>query len=255
MATNPRQAPLVIAKQKTTHIRFMGQPFSVRDRIVAEMNTQSIADIRWLLKAIAIQDTAIEVRKGNFPSRLIVDGRESTYLGYATRKVEVTFGDLLDMELIKAIERQVTSSVRTNAADQKDAHLGERAYWEWAYALDRNSSATVVADVRSIGPMLPGSFLVYRPRDGGVGLANLAATRKDAGWPQGQWYGPGRSGGRGFMAKALEPLKRTRLMKNYTMRIVFTKRHKVQGELYTHGTPVIILRAKRNTGYRRIRVQ
>jgi hypothetical protein len=253
MALNLARAPLVIAQRKTTNIRILGEPLSKRDTLVVDMNKQSLADIQWMLKAITIDDTAAEIRKGNEPTRLVVDAKETTYLAFAQRKVEVTFGNFLDQLLIRLIQRQLMSAIRSYAVSPKDAALGTMANWGWAYAAKRGEAASPV-NVTAVTSLPVGSYLILKPTSNQVGLANMFAARKDAGKAPDQWWDKGRSGGRGFMSKSLDTLKRSRLMKNYTIHVVFTKRFQTPGEKYSHGTPVVVLRARRNRGYKRIRV-
>jgi len=243
----------VIAKRQVTNIRFMGEAFGKRDLLSVDMNKQSLSDIQYMLKALTIHDTQIEIKNGNEPTRLAVDGRETTFLAHAKRKTEVTFGNTLDMLLIKAIQRELMSAIKTNAVKPADAALGNMSNWEWAYA-EKSGEAASPVQIHTVKSLKIGSYLILRPNSNMVGLADMFAARKDAGWAPGRWLTKGRSGGKGFMAKGVDKLKRTRLMKNYTIHVVFTQRFKISDEKYSHGTPVVVLRARRNKGYRKIKV-
>lgn len=255
MAVSLNHAPLVIPKRKVTNVRLLGKPIGQRETITGEMSRQSIADLEYLIKAITIQDTEIEIRKDNEPTRLIVDNREGKALSTVKRKSEVIFGNFLDTQLIKFIQRSLMSSIKSNAVSPEGKELGTMAYWTWAYSPKAGQIATPVR-IDQIKSLPYGSMLILRPRSPDVGLQNMFAARKDAGWPAWQWRTrKGRSGGKGFMFKGINRLKRSRLMKNYTIHITFTDRFKVAGEKYSHGTPVVVMRAQRNKRYRRIRIR
>ncbi len=253
MAVNLNSAKLVIKSQKTTNIRFLGESFSKRDNIVLDMGKQGLSDIQHLMKEIVIHDTDIEIKKGNDPTRLVVDNKETTNLKYARRYVEVTFGNKLDLLLIKSIQRELMSAIRQYAVKPADAALGSMVHWTWAFARKPGQVAQPV-NINDVKSLPIGSYLILKPTSNMVGLADMFAARKDAGWSPGKWWNKGRSGGRGFMSKGINKLKRTRLMKNYTIHVVFTDRFKVPSEKYSHGTPVVVLRAKRSR-YSRVRIK
>jgi hypothetical protein len=231
-------------------VRLNGAAVGFRETLFVEMSKQGLSDLRYLLKSITLEDTQQQINQENFPTRLAVDNKESTSLAAVQRKTEVQFGNTLDQLLIRAIERSLMSSIRSNAVSPKQAAFGSMSYWEWAFAPKVGQQAASI-NVTDLTALPIGSYLILRPKSGKIGVANMYAARKDAGVPLG---GPGRSGGRGFMAKGISALKRSRLAKNYTIRIAFTQRYKLGDELYSHGTPVVVLRARRNVGYRRLRI-
>jgi len=198
-------------------------------------------------------DTDTEIKKGNDPTRLVVDNRETISIAQAKRKIEVTFGNLLDMLLIQMIQRELMSAIRTYAVKPEDAALGTMANWGWAFA-EKPGQVAIPVRIDQVKSLPVGSYLILKPTSNMVGLADMFAARKDAGWPQSKWFHSGRSGGAGFMQKSIAKLKRTRLMKNYTIHVVFTQRFALPDEKYSHGTPVVVLRARRGKGYRTIRI-
>jgi hypothetical protein len=253
------RAPLVIPQRKVTTVRLLGKSIGQKETLTFEMGKQSLSDIQYLLKKIAVDDTRKEIRKKNEPTRLVVDNRETIFIFDAKRRIEVTFGNFLDKLLIKTIERELMSAIRSYAVSPEDAALGNMALWGWYYAPKSGIVATR-ADFKTLKALPVGSYLVLKPKSPMVGLANMFAARKAAGWPKGDWLGKkGRSGGAGFMRKGIDKIRRSRLMKNYTIRVAFTGKYPTPGEKAHPGgvtrTPVIVLRAARKRrGYRRIKI-
>ena len=270
MRANINNAPLVIKKRKTTRIRFQGEQIGERDNLVLDMSKQGLSDVIYYMQGITIQDTQKEIDKGNDPNILVVDNRDGKALRDVQRKTEVYFGDKLDKLLIKTIQRNLSANIRSRAGNPADRALGNIAgNFEWLYSETSRGTATPV-DINRVTTLPRDSFLVLRPTNNTVGIADMLAARKDAGWPSSTYngnarnamikmgeekaFGDGedkRSGGVGFMGYTTQKLKRLRLMKNYTIYAVFTQAYKLPDELYSHGTPVIVLRAKRKRGYYR----
>jgi len=251
MKLNLPKAPLVIKKRKTTTIRLDGQSFGRRDNIELDMTKQGVADIEFLLRQITYQESVAQARINNPATRLVVDGRENKPLHAVTRNTEVTYGTELDVAMMKVIERNVRSSIQSNAVSSEEQSLGSSSNWEWRYvAQPGKGDIGVKITGYKLKSVAIGSYLIYRPKNNMMGIANMYAARQDVGKPL---YGSGRSGGMGFMAKAISKIKRTRLLKNYTIRIVFTQRFALSNEIYTHGTPVVIVKAKRNRRYAKVK--
>jgi len=246
------KAPLVVKKRKVTNIRFDGKPFSKRDNIELDMTKQGLSDVKFLLRQITYLETQAQIKIDNLPTRMAVDSRENKPLHAVERRTEVTYGNELDINMMKAVERNVRSSASMNAVTPSGKSLSSAGSWEWRY-VEKPGKGELGVVIRNynIKSVAIGSYLIYRPTVTIVGIENMFAARSDAGKPL---LGPGRSGGVGFMAKGISKIKRSRLLKNYTIRIVFTQRFAIPGEQYSHGTPVVIVKAKRNRRYAKVRI-
>jgi len=272
VATNLNKAPLVIKKRKTTRIRFQGEQFGTRDTLVLDMGKQGLSDIQYLMKLIAVEETEKEANAGNEPTFLVVDGKEGAQVSSAQRKIEVFFGTELEQLMIRTVQRSLSTSIKANGATSSDRALGSSSLWEWGMAATPKDVAVKV-NINQVTHIPRGAYLVLKPKSNMVGLADMFAARKDAGWDESTWgsaahamaikaaetgkYGDAdrRSGGVGFMSKAVSKIKRTRLMRNFTMFASFTQDFKLRDELYSHGTPVIVIKAKRYKRYKRIKVK
>ena len=261
-------APLVVKKRKTINVR-MGGDFAgdlderligKKDSITVDLQKQGISDIEYLLKHITIVETRAQIILKNFPTRLAVDNKENKPLHAVERKTEVTYGNDLEQAMIKFIERSLSAAIRTLAVNAEGRALASMSNWQWMYVENPSVSTAGVPipDIKKLKSMRIGAYLVLKPRSNMAGVANMFAARKDAGWPAEKWRGPGRSGGRGFMAQSIDKMKRGNLVKNYIIHAAFTNRYRVQGEVYRASseqgaiTPVLVVRAKRNRRYKRI---
>jgi hypothetical protein len=228
----------------------------------------------WLLQSITVQETDQQMKLDNPPSRLAVDGREKKPLHQVKRRVEVTFGNTLDRLMIKTIERSLSNFIRSTLP-AKDVRGLDRvsSNWQWLYIRERGATP-IIGNPLNQKSLQIGSMLILRPRPHMkyAGMQNLMAAKIDVGkrpftiaqletpGPGGRDYrekrppnsGEGRSGGHGFMRKAIETLKRNRLLKDYTIYSTHTLEYENINEVYMHGTPCIIVRARRrNKGYKR----
>lgn len=262
-------APLVIEQRKTIPVRvagdFGGSPseriIGQKERFDIDMTNQGYADIQFLLREITVKEAIRQEKIDNPPTRIAVDNYETKPLKLVKRKVEVAFGNVLDQVMIRYIERSVQSAVASLAAVSADSGLGSPALWEWLYIDNpRKSRVGVSVNPLKLKAMKPGSQIVYKPTSTNVGVANMMAARKAAGWDPNRWlWGKGRSGGKGFMSASVDKMKRGYVLKNYTIRAGFTHKHRLSGEPYRRTskggaiTPIIVVTARRNRRYRRIR--
>lgn len=269
------RAPLVIKQRKTTRISLDplkkgGVRQGQRDTLVLDMANQGLEDIQFILKAITAEEIIKEEKKGNPLTRLVVDNREGKTLGMAERKTEAFFGNFLDKKMIDLVQRSLMQAIRSaglaGATKQISsvADIDSISDWQW-YFIEKPRADGVPINVNKLGNLPQNSALVLMPKSVNAGLKNMVAAWIDAGWKDRDLYysekprkinqsAPithrrGRSRGKGFMAKAVGNIKRSRLMKNYTMSVVFSNAsNSLVGERYGRGTPVIVIRARRLKG-------
>lgn len=245
---------------KRNSVRILGQPFSQKETLQYDLRIQSRADVRRFGLSLIANDVVQQGKAGNHPSRVLVDNLDGVDLRRFKRKIEVLFGDLLSKELIKAIERGLRTEIiasrdaidalsRTGWGDtgflSVDA-LASRGAWEWLH-VRRAGASRVVQPLANPVALSAGDMIVYRPRVKFAGLANMFAARQDAGISPSLWPKPlGKTGGAGFMARAIAPLKRAMIFKNYVVYATFTKKFNTSGDTYNKGgMPCIVVRARR----------
>jgi len=241
--------PLVVAKTKTTNVNLLGVPIGKKDTLTIDVTKQGISDIRHIVMALVNDETENQVRLDNKPTAVVVDGNEHKSLKVVRKNVQVFFGNLIDQVMIKAIEKEVKLAIQAQAPSwYKKAELYD---WGWFFAKDKKKAAVpVTKGEMSKLSMNRGSLLVYMPTSVHVALANMFAARIDAGWRGYQLWQKGRSGGKGFMAKGINRLKRTRVTKQYVIMIQHTQRFQLPGQdkVYRHGTPCVVVYAARKIG-------
>jgi len=265
----PLLADVVVKPRKIINVG--GRELGARDEFVLDVMTQSVHDIRYLLRAIAYNTAQYEIDKGNTPSRLAVDNREDRDPEYARRKIEVTFGDHVDKFMIKAVERGVSNMIRREtraiefmqklgtqskffeamgAAAFSKADLTSRSNWQWVYVAEPRSKGVKV-NINKLKVMPKGARLIYRPTSKFAGLVNMFSTRFNAGWTEGEMFKKGRASGQGFMSRSINSIKRAMPFKNYVMNAGFTAAYRTNQDVWKPGKsglqfmPYITIRAAR----------
>jgi len=264
------RAPLVIKQRKVTKINLDPLNRNVRagrrDTLVLDMRDQGIEDIQFIMKEIARQESRIEIRKDNPPTRLVVDNREGKQAQLAERKIEVFFGNFLDQKMVDLVQRSLMQAIRSaglvgSAGIKSISTIDSISNWQWLF-MEKAGGTAAPINIKSLANLPEGASLFLMPKSIEAGVMNMVAARIDAGWPRNRLYysrkkrtvdqsapSTHRSRGKGFMAKAVGDIKRSRLMKNYTMRVVFSgPGHSLSDEKYGRGTPVIVIKAKRLSG-------
>jgi hypothetical protein len=249
---NLNAAPMVVARRRT--VKFGDGTSGQRESINLDMTKQGLSDIQFLMKAITIEDTRKQEKAGNPATRLAVDSREGKPLKYAQRRTEVTFGSFLDRLLIRNIERELIMSIR-RTTQRRTGKLQNINNWEWIY-YEKKGDPGKKMNPRRLNTLPSGAKLVLRPTRSipYASWANWAVARKgqDVTPSRGKNKGVTRTTNQGFMAGSIKKLKRSRLSKNYTIWISFSKQYQVAGETYPHGSPSIVVSAKRKRrGYKR----
>lgn len=272
VSVNIANAPLVISNREVKNIKLDDRAPIARDEFTLQMQTQSLEDVRYILRAIAIQEVDQQVRIDNQPSRLLIDNREGKFLHLAQRRVEVLFGNVLDQVAIKALHRAVLSEVRRrvaivlrNAPLSNELRAGFRTLaaggtWQWFYAPTTNAIATRV-NPYTLKSLPFGSKLILMPNSQYVTLANMLDARLDAGWRGWKLWQRGRSRGRGFMVSAVDKIRRNRALKTLNITVTFTQRFALSNEIAYPGRAdtklpkstvcVVVKAARRTRAYRR----
>jgi hypothetical protein len=238
------KAPLVIPK--TRSIKVDGTTVAERQTIGYELETQVYSDVLYLLREITLEETEAQIRLDNQPTRFAVDNRDTKPLSAAQYRTDVIFGNALNKAVISAIERGLREAIRKTTNVDTGRLENIHANWNWIYFVGKGTPGTRI-NARSLKAFPFGAKLVLRPKLDYVGWANMAVARRGQSFTpsRGKNKGITRTNNQGFMALAISKLKRSPLFKDYTIYISFSKKYRVAGDKYPHGTPSIVLSAKR----------
>jgi len=235
--SNLKNPPNVVPKRKV--VRLAGQQIGEKESLSKDIDTQSTADLEFMLREITIEETAQQIKLDNPPTRSIVDNRENKPLKYVRRKTETQFGSALDKAVIKAVERSLAKAI-TKTTDVETGKLSSiRSQWNWIFI---PAGAGKGATGKPINPLRlkafpQGARLILMPKLDYVGIVNQYVHASD---------------GKGFMAMAVAPLKRSTLLKNYSISVGFTNRFKIKSKIIDkQGTPFISITARRKTRSKR----
>lgn len=251
---NLNNAPQVIPKRRV--IRVGGEEVGSRETVVQEIGKQSVEDLRFIIREIVHDEVRTQDRIDNEATRLAVDSREHKPLQYVERRAEVDFGNYIDMLVIRTIKRELINAIR-NTTGKRTGKLQNINNWEWVYFQDKGSkgrrikpSGKIFLNMRSKLVLRPTARIPY------ASWANWKVAQRGQSFTptRGKNKGVTRTTNQGFMAQSIAKMKRNRLFKAYTIWISFSKKYKAAGDTYPHGSPTIVLYAKRKArSYRIIR--
>jgi hypothetical protein len=239
--------PTVIPKTRTINV---GGQAGTRQTFGADVMLQSRADLHSMLVGIAGEDTAQQIRLGNRPQLVEVDNRTNKPLDQAQRKVVVLFGTVLARAAMRMVETELRNAISrsTVARSGRLANIG--ASWEWRF-IPRGGTARVVTSANPPTTFARGDMLVLVPvrvpyatavNRAVANSGRLTSTRKRKGTKT--------TSNMGFLAAASRAVKRRTEFKQFAVFAEFTQAHAVPGEVYSHGTGVLVIRPR----FRQVRV-
>lgn len=245
-------------------VRVGGVEVGTSIRQTIDASKLSLDQIRWLLQELSVEEARKQIKRGNVPSRVVVDNREGVPINQVKRRIEIEFGDTISRKLVKQIERGLIAEIRksfrklTGVAwnrTNRDA-MAMIGGWEWVY-VEKKGAVGIKVNPDRLGVLPIESRLILRPRVPTVGYENMLTLWRKEGrrrpatiegkgdkgvYPRGS----SSKGARGFMAETLNKFKRNRLFKNYTVYVAFTKRYAAPGETFQkQGSPIIVIRVRR----------
>jgi hypothetical protein len=236
------------AVPRTRTVNLGGDQFG-RETFAAVLETQSLSDVRALLRGIAITETAAQIQAGNPPQLVAVDGVTSgKSVEDAQRKVEITFGTQLAQVAMRLVEIELRTAIERSTT----AHSGKLAdmtgAWQWRF-IAKGGTARVVSSGSPLPAFGPGDKLVLVPAQ--VPYATITNRNVRRG---GDLQARGRARkdkrykgalARGFLATATAAVRRRAEFKGFSIVAEFTKAHMVPGEVMSarQGTGVITIRA------------
>lgn len=212
------------------------------------------AVIREQMIGITNYVTGFQVKQGNPPTRMFVDGREGKQLVDVKKNIEVIYGDTFDRAIFDLVEKTLIQHVGIYARSKPfpqwyvdlemlngwEGRVGNINNWVWTYVPPRtgtkvgNRGISVDVDPRDKNFSFPfGSAMILKPRTSNpeVGLTNRRAdwmidTRapKSKGGETGVRISGRAATRRGYLAMTTKALKRSQLGRNYTIWAGYTKK-------------------------------
>lgn len=242
--------PTVIDRRRTMKL---GGERLASERLVAEISTQSLADVRAYIRFITAEVTAQQISAGNPPTVLEVDNRSGKSLEQVDKKATVLYGVALARAAMREVEAVLAAAINRSTT-ARTGRLGQVA-GSWSWHLVRKggpvlavTSATEITfgagDQLVLGPEhVPYATLTNR-NVARSGRANVAPRRGKS--------PPKSRQNRGFLFHAADAVRRRPAFKLLNVRVVFTKAHMVSGELMTRtsGSGLIVISPR----IRRLRV-
>ena len=224
--------------------------------IVVAANTPS--DVKEMAANLILAGTTEQIKLGNQPERLTVDGDDQKRMELVKKTIKVTFQDSINEAIIEAIENNLVRFINA-APNVADYYFGEDANpsgyksrvanlnnWEWRYAPPSRTKKSgdresYVGDPRDSKSFPRGAIWILKPKQSNTeaGVANVSAfwmTDRRASKAQGGDSGvrvTSRSATkRGFIAQTTNSVKRLKASKDYTIWGGYTKKHALGGEKY-----------------------
>jgi hypothetical protein len=226
--------PTTIAKKRSKNIGG-GERASVESfNLVVDISTQGIDDLHYILRQTVGEATAEQIRNDNPPNFILVDGREKP-LADVRYKAEIFFGAFLQRALMAAIEQSLHKAILATTTTQSGALSNIRANWQWT--LISGGTRQPLGGPQDIKTFAQGDALILSPKIGYAGRVNSLVAKQR---------------GTGFMAAAVDKLRRRTAFRSFQISVGFSKKYMAPNEVMTkkQGTPFIKIKMAR-AKYRR----
>ena len=237
--------PVVVPKRRAVTL---GGERLASERLLVEMQTQSLADVRAMLRGITFDVTRQQIALGNPPTLLEVDNRTGKRVEDVEKKTVVVYGVTLAASAMREVELELAGAI-ARATTPRSGRLGNvSTSWQWLFVPKGGAARPVSAGTppKAFGP---GDQLVLVPKD--VPYATITNRNVAHG---GRLNKPGRRGreparsrqNRGFLFWAAEGARRRASFKQFAVFVVFSQKHRVAGEVMTRtqGTGMIVIRPR-----------
>lgn len=209
-----------------------GKPVPVGS-VALNVNSGLRQQIEYLLQSTAYRLIDQQVKLGNPPSEILVDGVSNKTLTQAKRNIDVRFGSYFDKKIAKTVERALVSSIR-RSTKKRTGKLSNLANWTW-YLQDFDNSDGRARKVNpyTLKTLTRNQQLLLVPDDVVQEFGEPYASAAD------NWLNA-RQGG-GFMYQTKERLNKNRRFNNfYYCKVGGHPRHALPGEVggTKHGKPI-----------------
>jgi hypothetical protein len=215
------------------------------------MHTQSVADVRAMIRGITLEQTGQQIRLGNPPQLLEVDARTGKRLEDVDKKTMVLFGTVLAAGAMRQVELELAGAI-TRSTTRRTGRLADVASsWGWLYVPKKGGARWVTAATPP-ATFGAGDALVLCPKelpyatitDRNVGRAGrLKATARKGRTPKPSLQN------KGFLYTTAANVAKRTVFKQFSVRFALTNDYRIRGEL-SWATGVIVIRPR----VRRVRV-
>jgi hypothetical protein len=243
--------PPVIPRFRT--VTLGGETF-LRETLVKEIRTQSLADVRSMIRGITFEETNQQLRIGNPPTLLEVDARTGKRVEDVDKRTVVLYGVMLAASAMREVEMELAGAI-ARSTTMRSGQLGNvGGNWQWLY-IPKGGAPRPTTPGNAPPFFGAGDRLVLVPKD--IGYATLTNRNVARGGrlvaPIGRKGRPAKSKqNRGYFFWAAEGVRKRIAFKQFHVRVVFSKAHMVAGELMTRtsGTGMIVISPR----VRRVRI-
>lgn len=239
--------PVVIAPRRS--VTLGGQSFA-RESLLQEVGSQSLADVRAIIRGLTFEQTRQQLRLQNPPTLLEVDGRTGKRVEDVDKRTVVLFGVMLAASAMRQVEIELASTI-ARSTTARSGRLGNvAASWQWVYIPKGGTPRPIssgtppasfgIGDALVLTPhAVPYATLTNRNvgRRGRLDSLN-AAGRKGREAPRAKQQ-------RGFLFWAAEAMRKRVAFRQFSVQVVFSKSHQAPGEIMTRlGTGLLVIRAR-----------
>jgi hypothetical protein len=242
--------PLVVPKRSSAVLGAGVQ----RVPLTLEINAQSRADIHSMLVGITREDTSEQIRLGNPPQVVEVDGNTGKALEQVEKRSVVLFGTTLAKAAMLVVETVLRQAIMRTTTSRTGRLQNVGSTWEWLY-VQRNGAAQKVTSASPPTTFQQGDQLVLRPV--AVPYAS-AVNRAVANAGRSNDFVKSKIRGKkvmlaksaqnlGFLGATTWVLKRRAEFTNFKIVAVHTTDFPVPGEGRKHGTGIIVITPRKRT--------
>lgn len=217
-----------------------------RNSIAQQIDITSKEHIARQLQAVVNGVVNRQLRMGNTPTSVSVDGSSFKTINQAQKRVIVLFGQRLARTLIVAVEHALAKAISGSTKVRTGDLRNIRKSWEWVYVPGFNSDkrkAGVIVDPSELTSFNFTDRLILRPK---LGYATIVNQRVRSGGSLKQEGKRKPKIGRpmGFLGYAATMLRRTQVYKDFSIYAAFSSKFLAPGEV-TQRTGMLIVRPRR----------
>jgi len=235
--------PTVIPPTKT--VRLGDQQFG-RQTFDIELEQQSLADIRALIRDIVTEQTTRQIQLGNPPALLEVDNTTTKGLDQVDKKAVVVYGVTLATAAMRMVEIELAAAIDRGTSSHSGQLRSLQGAWQWLL-VPKGGAARPVSAGQPVIAFTQGDVLCLVPKlvpyatmtNRNVARSGRLAPKARKGRPVST-----KLQNMGFLAAAARVVRRRSEFKQFVIGADFTKAHMVAGELMTR---------TQGTGYLKIR--
>jgi hypothetical protein len=236
--------PTVVPKTRTIAGEQVG-----RERLAVEMSTQSLADVRTMIKKITRDVTTQQIALGNPPQILEVDGHSAGNVEGVKFKTVVTYGTTLTAAAMRMVEIELRAAIARSTRVYSGRLVDVTTTWQWRF-IPKGGGMRVLTSATPPPSFSQGDILTLVPIEvpyATLTNRNVARSGRLNAKPRKGKSPPKAQQNVGFLGTAARLVRRRSDFKQFSVKVEFTRAHMVPGEIMTRrqGTGVITIRARR----------